>query len=302
MKLRRARRAAACPGRGRPPFGRGQTPLHHVRLPPMTGSGVSARQSTAVPKPIDPVGTQCECGPARPESCQRSITRATARGSGLHRPIRTPKLMPQAPLQRHSTQIGDPRGPLRRQSGPVPGGLRGVGTSVECCPRTPEGCRHVSRLPCGEARGVPARQSTPVRGGPKGACTSVDSRAGRPEGYLHVSRLPCGEARGVPARGRVRCCELRGLSAWGRRRCCERAGRGRAIWGYDADARARRPSATACGRYRDESCSRCRRLPSASAATVRSSPPRRTPRTKTWGNVGQPLHSLMASRFFQPER
>ena len=36
--------------------------------------------------------------------------------------------------------------------------------------------------------------------------------------------------------------------------------------------------------------------PSPRAAFVRSSPPMSTPRTNTWGNVGQPLQSLMARR------
>jgi hypothetical protein len=42
--------------------------------------------------------------------------------------------------------------------------------------------------------------------------------------------------------------------------------------------------------------------PSARAAFVRSSPPMSVPLTKTWGNVGQPLHNLMASRSFHFEK
>ena len=40
------------------------------------------------------------------------------------------------------------------------------------------------------------------------------------------------------------------------------------------------------------------REPSASALVVSSKPPMSTPRTNTWGKVGQPLHILMASRCF----
>ena len=47
---------------------------------------------------------------------------------------------------------------------------------------------------------------------------------------------------------------------------------------------------------------RARSVPSAMAAFVRSAPPMGTPRTKTWGNVGQPLHILIARRRCHSER
>ena len=44
------------------------------------------------------------------------------------------------------------------------------------------------------------------------------------------------------------------------------------------------------------------RLPSSIAAFVASSPPTSVPRTKTWGNVGQPLHIFTARRSFHCEK
>ncbi len=56
--------------------------------------------------------------------------------------------------------------------------------------------------------------------------------------------------------------------------------------------------ATACSARSTRSTS----VPSAMAAFVSASPPMRTPRTKTCGNVGQPLQSLIARRFFHSEK